>query len=84
MTRAREAIIQDQYPAFVKEFFVKLYGGDMYSVPMWAVTALRGVGVVLGGVCERSSVRGGRAGKNGVREETWVVGTTGEKQAVER
>lgn len=45
MSRAREAILQDRYPAFLREFFATLYAGDMNRVPMWAVTALREVGV---------------------------------------
>lgn len=45
--RAREAIIQDRYPTFLKEHFATRYAGDMHKVPMWAVTALRGVGVEL-------------------------------------
>lgn len=47
MGRAREAIIEDRYPKFVKGFFGELYGGAMEKVPMWAVTALRAVGVDL-------------------------------------
>ena len=47
MARAREAIIEDRYPIFLKEFFEELYAGVMENVPMWAVTALRGVGVDL-------------------------------------
>lgn len=46
MKLAREAIIEDKYPAFVKEFFGKLYD-DTSKYPEWAVTALRGVGVDL-------------------------------------
>lgn len=46
MKLAREAIIEDKYPAFVKEFFGKLYD-DKSKYPEWAVTALRGVGVDL-------------------------------------
>ncbi|KAF2198364.1 queuine tRNA-ribosyltransferase [Delitschia confertaspora ATCC 74209] len=46
MKRAREAIIEDQYPAFVKEFFANLYD-DKSKYPKWAVDALSGVGVDL-------------------------------------
>jgi queuine tRNA-ribosyltransferase catalytic subunit len=45
MRRARQAIIDDRYPAFVKAFFKDLYPeGDF---PEWATTALKGVGVDL-------------------------------------
>lgn len=46
MQRAREAIIEDRYPAFLRDFFAKLYD-DKSKYPGWAVTALRGVGVDL-------------------------------------
>ncbi|MCJ1308220.1 hypothetical protein MMC25_001873 [Agyrium rufum] len=47
MRRAREAIIEDQYPQFLKEYFGMLYKGDKDKYPDWAVTALRSVGVDL-------------------------------------
>jgi tRNA-guanine family transglycosylase len=47
MKEAREAIIQDRYPQFVKDFFSKLHNGEMDKYPRWAVDALRGVGVDL-------------------------------------
>jgi tRNA-guanine family transglycosylase len=47
MRRAREAIVEDRYPAFVKDFFGALYDQDSNKYPEWAVTALRGVGVDL-------------------------------------
>ncbi|KAF1813251.1 queuine tRNA-ribosyltransferase [Eremomyces bilateralis CBS 781.70] len=46
MRSAREAIIADRYPQFVKGFFGKLYP-DRTMTPSWAVTALRRVGVDL-------------------------------------
>lgn len=46
MRRAREAIIEDRYPAFLKEYFAKLYD-DKSKYPEWAVSALKGVGVDL-------------------------------------
>ncbi|CAP67312.1 uncharacterized protein PODANS_1_23190 [Podospora anserina S mat+] len=46
MRQAREAIIADQFPAFVKKFFVGLYP-DGQNYPSWAVNALRGVGIEL-------------------------------------
>jgi tRNA-guanine family transglycosylase len=46
MRVAREAILEDRYPAFVKDFFGKLYD-EKSKYPDWAVTALRGVGVDL-------------------------------------
>lgn len=47
MSRARDAIVADRYPAFLRDFFSELYNGDMERVPGWAVRALRGVGVDL-------------------------------------
>ncbi|MCJ1479321.1 hypothetical protein MMC13_008006 [Lambiella insularis] len=47
MGQARSAIIEDRYPAFLKEYFSRLYKGDSDKFPAWAVTALRGVGVDL-------------------------------------
>ncbi|KAM0095839.1 hypothetical protein ACP6JD_000650 [Aspergillus fumigatus] len=46
MGSARQAILEDRYPAFLREFFDNLYG-DKAKFPEWAVTALRGVGVDL-------------------------------------
>jgi queuine tRNA-ribosyltransferase len=45
MKDAREAIIQDRFPAFIKEFFTRLYPG---GAPQWAIDALIGVGVDIG------------------------------------
>lgn len=45
--RAREAIVTDQYPTFLKDYFRKLYAGDKPKYPAWAVEALGGVGVDL-------------------------------------
>ena len=47
MGRARQAIIEDRYPLFVRDFFGKLYSKDISKYPDWAVVALRGVGVDL-------------------------------------
>ncbi|KAI9710280.1 MAG: hypothetical protein M1820_002774 [Bogoriella megaspora] len=47
MGQVREAIIQDQYPAFLKAYFAKLYSGEKEKYPGWAVDALKGVGVDL-------------------------------------
>jgi queuine tRNA-ribosyltransferase len=44
MREARDAILEDRYPAFVKEFFAQLYPE---GAPQWARDALKGVGVVL-------------------------------------
>jgi queuine/archaeosine tRNA-ribosyltransferase len=49
MRLVREAILEDQYPQFVKSFFGKLYAGKKDKYPAWAVTALQGVGVDLVG-----------------------------------
>ncbi|KAJ5143003.1 tRNA-ribosyltransferase [Penicillium bovifimosum] len=47
MGKIRQAIIDDQYPAFLRKFFSDIYGGDRSKFPAWAVGALRGVGVDL-------------------------------------
>ena len=47
MGKVRAAIIEDQYPEFLRAYFSKAYGGDMTRVPTWAVMALREVGVDL-------------------------------------
>lgn len=47
MKRMREAIIRDQFPAFIKDFFNKVYQNDNSRFPAWAVEALRTVGVDL-------------------------------------
>lgn len=47
MGEARQAILEDRYPAFLKGWFAKLYAGDKTKYPQWAVGALRGVGVDL-------------------------------------
>jgi queuine tRNA-ribosyltransferase len=46
MRKAREAIIEDLFPAYVKEFFGNLYA-DRSDYPSWAVGALKGVGIDL-------------------------------------
>lgn len=46
MSLARQAIIEDRYPDFLRKFFSDYYG-DREKVPQWAVDALRGVGVDL-------------------------------------
>lgn len=45
MMQAREAIIADKFPEFVRGFFAGLYSKKEY--PLWAVNALRGVGIDL-------------------------------------
>ncbi|KAG9660030.1 Queuine tRNA-ribosyltransferase, partial [Aureobasidium melanogenum] len=47
MRRIREAIIADQYPAFLRTYFSTLYAGDQTKYPTWVVDALRGVNVDL-------------------------------------
>ncbi|CAI6337516.1 unnamed protein product [Periconia digitata] len=47
MKRVRQAILDDQYPAFLRGFFARLYNGDKSKYPDWAVGALKGVGVDL-------------------------------------
>lgn len=47
MRQAREAIMNERYPAFLTEYFSNLYGGEKEKYPQWAVDALRGVGIDL-------------------------------------
>lgn len=47
MAQAREAIKQDRYPQFVKDFFNILYHGNKSQYPKWAVDALKTVGIEL-------------------------------------
>ena len=47
MRRAREAIVDDEYPRFIQSYFKTLYGGEKGKYPQWAVDALRGVGIDL-------------------------------------
>lgn len=47
MANARQAIMEDRYPAFVRQFFSNIYQGDKSKYPKWAVGALRGVGMDL-------------------------------------
>lgn len=47
MRNVRKSIIEDRYPAFLKQFFSDLHGGNKKNYPIWAVDALRGVGVDL-------------------------------------
>lgn len=45
MGRAREAIIQGQFPEYLRFFFARYFGDAGY--PQWCVNALRSVGVDL-------------------------------------
>jgi tRNA-guanine family transglycosylase len=47
MRRAREAILADEYPAFLKGYFDKMYAGQKDKYPAWSMEALLGVGVDL-------------------------------------
>ncbi|KAJ4335499.1 hypothetical protein N0V95_008884 [Ascochyta clinopodiicola] len=47
MRLARDAILEDRYPQFLKDFFNKLYNAQREKYPVWAVDALKGVGVDL-------------------------------------
>ncbi|RYO76022.1 hypothetical protein DL766_007697 [Monosporascus sp. MC13-8B] len=47
MRRVREAVVTDEYPAFLRRFFADLYPDSRADYPAWAVEALRGVGVDL-------------------------------------
>ena len=46
MKEVRQAIVEDRYPKFLRDFFGSLYD-DRAKYPRWAVDALRGVGVDL-------------------------------------
>lgn len=46
MESARQAILQNRFPAFLHEFFSKLYR-DKSNYPDWVVGALRRVNVDL-------------------------------------
>lgn len=46
MGSARQAILEDRFPTFLREFFANLYG-EKSNYPSWVVDALRGVGVDL-------------------------------------
>ncbi|OQV10753.1 hypothetical protein CLAIMM_14703 isoform 1 [Cladophialophora immunda] len=45
MRRIRTAIIDDQYASFCKQFFAKYFDGQ--PPPIWAVDALKGVGIEI-------------------------------------
>lgn len=47
MRSIRNAIIEDRFPSFLKQYFRRLYAGDKSKYPAWAVEALKGVGVDL-------------------------------------
>ncbi|KAL8904424.1 MAG: hypothetical protein Q9207_003287 [Kuettlingeria erythrocarpa] len=71
MRRIRAAIVEDRYPAFLREFFAQRYENQMEKVPRWAVTALREVGVdlVAGGEGED-----GDEGGEGIAQEVERLG----------
>jgi len=46
MGRIRQAIVDDRFPAFIKDHFARLYAGKE-KYPAWVVEALMGVGVDL-------------------------------------
>ena len=46
MGSVRQAILEDRFPAFLRQFFHNFYG-DKSNYPPWAVGALREVGVDL-------------------------------------
>lgn len=47
MKNIRQAIMEDRYPAFIRQFFSNIYQGDKSKYPKWAVGALHGVGMDL-------------------------------------
>lgn len=47
MRQARQAILRDEYPEYVAQFFSDLYAGDKTKYPKWAIEALRKVNIDL-------------------------------------
>lgn len=47
MRQARKAILNDEYPQFVKQFFWDWYNGDESKYPQWAKDALKTVNIEL-------------------------------------
>ena len=47
MRKIREAIIEDRFPALVRQFFADRHDSDKTKYPEWAVEALQTVGVDL-------------------------------------
>ncbi|ODQ66022.1 Queuine tRNA-ribosyltransferase [Nadsonia fulvescens var. elongata DSM 6958] len=47
MRKAREAIVDDKYPEYVREFFSKRYAGDKTRYPQWCIDALASVNIDL-------------------------------------
>ncbi|KAF2236935.1 Queuine tRNA-ribosyltransferase [Viridothelium virens] len=47
MNEVREAILEDRYPQFLKDYFRRMHAGNREKYPVWAVDALKGVGVNL-------------------------------------
>lgn len=47
MRKVRESIVEDRFPAFIKQFFHDLHAGEKKDYPDWAVEALLTVGVDL-------------------------------------
>ncbi|KAI9741509.1 MAG: hypothetical protein M1818_004315 [Claussenomyces sp. TS43310] len=47
MRQVRQSIVEDRFPAFVKQFFWDKYGQDKSRYPEWAVESLRKVNVDL-------------------------------------
>jgi queuine tRNA-ribosyltransferase len=45
MRRARNAILEDRYPQFAREFFAQYFYGK--GTPQWAIDALKGVGIEI-------------------------------------
>ena len=52
MKDARQAILDDRYPEFLRDFFRRLYTDNGKGVERWAVDALKAVGVDLEGMAE--------------------------------
>ncbi|KAI0316256.1 tRNA-guanine transglycosylase [Amylostereum chailletii] len=60
MGRARDAIMEGRFPAYLHSFFADYFGDEGY--PEWCVNALRSVGVdLLEGMPDQKAVKGGGA-----------------------
>lgn len=47
MGGARDAIMENRFPTYVREFFASYFGGPDDGYPKWTVDALRSVGIDL-------------------------------------
>lgn len=47
MKKARQAIVEDRYPQFLRQCYSGWYQGEKERYPKWAIDALAAVGVDL-------------------------------------